>query len=410
MEVPSHFEVINGELTRNTCAPNPRHQPNVLKLLKNLYGLKDAGLTWFERLKDGLVARGFQQSLVEPCMFVKGNLILLVYVDDCIALCPHDRPITYFIKSMQDNYVLTDEGDVSAYLGIQVDRKETSDGLEFHLTQPARIARIIASVPLKDQRLHDTPAGRILYKGGEPRKTDFHDRSAIGQMNYLTASARPELMMAVHQCARFSSDPRLQHEQAVKRIVRYLKRTSGKGLILRPDTSRGLEYHVDADFAGGFSEEYSNDATTCYSRTGYIIWFAGCPLIWSSKLQTTVALSTTEAEYIALSTALRDVIYVMQLLNELISFGISIPMRVPTVRCKVFEDNVGAIELARCSMLRPRTKHIAIQYHHFRTHVAEKLINIQHVTTTEQVADIATKPLPRDQFKYLRQRLLGWSE
>jgi hypothetical protein len=178
-------------------------------------------------------------------------------------------------------------------------------------------------------------------------------------------------MMAVHICAQFNSDPRLQHEQAVKRIVRYLKRTSGKGLILRPDTSRGLESHVDADFAGGFSEEYSDDATTCYSHTGYIIWFAGCPLIWSSKLQT-----TTEAEYIALSTALRDVIYVMQLLNELISFGISIPMRVPTVRCKVFEDNVGAIELARCPKLRPRTKHIAIQYHHFRTHVAKKLINI----------------------------------
>jgi hypothetical protein len=79
MEVPSHFEVINGELSRNTSAPNPRHQPNVLKLLKNLYGLKDAGLTWFEHLKGGLESRGFRQSLVEPCMFVKDKLILLVY-------------------------------------------------------------------------------------------------------------------------------------------------------------------------------------------------------------------------------------------------------------------------------------------------------------------------------------------
>jgi hypothetical protein len=100
----------------------------------------------------------------------------------------------------------------------------------------------------------------------------------------------------------------------------------------------------------------------------------------------------------------------MQLLNELISFGITIPMKVPTVRCKVFEDSVGAIELAKCPKLHPRTKHIAINYHHFRSHVAKKLITIQHVTTMEQVADIATKPLPRDQFRYLRQRLLGWSE
>jgi hypothetical protein len=100
----------------------------------------------------------------------------------------------------------------------------------------------------------------------------------------------------------------------------------------------------------------------------------------------------------------------MQLLEELLSFGIKIPLTTPVVRCKVFEDNVGAIELANAPKLRPRTKHIVIQYHHFRSHVAKKLISSQHVTTAEQVANIATKPLHRDQFKYLRQRLLGWSE
>jgi hypothetical protein len=165
-------------------------------------------------------------------------------------------------------------------------------------------------------------------------------------------------MVAVHQCARFSADPRLQHEQAIKRIVCYLKRTPDKGLILRPDISRGLECHVDADFAGGFSPEYCDDATACYSRTGFIIWFADCPLIWSSKLQTMIALSTTEVEYIALSTALRDVIYVMQLLEEILSFGIKIPVTTPVVCCKVFEDNEGAIELAKAPTLhnemRPR--------------------------------------------------------
>jgi hypothetical protein len=293
MEVPGHFEVQNGKLARHSRAPNPRHQPNVLKLRKNLYGLKDAGLTWFKHLKDGLVKRGFRQSLVEPCMFIRGNLILLVYVDDCIAICPNNEPITKFIASMQTDYVLTDKGNIFAYLGIQVDRKKTNNGLEFHLTQLALIDQIIRTIPLKDQRLHDTPADRILYKGGEPRKTDFHYQSAVGQLNYLTASTRKELMVAVHQCARLSADPGLQHEQAIKRIVCYLKRTPDKGLILRPDVSRGLECHVDADFAGGFSPEYSDDATACYSWTGFIIWFAGCPLISTSKLQTTIALSTT---------------------------------------------------------------------------------------------------------------------
>jgi hypothetical protein len=94
----------------------------------------------------------------------------------------------------------------------------------------------------------------------------------------------------------------------------------------------------------------------------------------------------------------------MQLLEELILFGIKIPLSTPTVRCKVFEDKVSAIELAKAPKLRPRTKHIAIQYHHFRTHVAKRLITIQHVTTTEQVPDIVTKPLAREHFKYLRHR------
>jgi hypothetical protein len=170
---------------------------------------------------------------------------------------------------------LTDEGDVSAYLGIQVDRKDTTDGVEFHLTQPALIDRIIASVSLKDQHMQDTPAD-ILYKEGEPRKTDFHYRSAIGQMNFLTALTRPELMMAVHQCARFSGDPRLPHKQAAKRIIGYLKRTSSKGLIWRPDTSKGLECHVDAEFAGGYSPDYLDDATTSEKESTCIPYVITC--------------------------------------------------------------------------------------------------------------------------------------
>jgi hypothetical protein len=103
----------------------------------------------------------------------------------------------------------------------------------------------------------------------------------------------------------------------------------------------------------------------CYSHTGYIIWYAGCPLIWASKMQTVIALSTTEAKYIALSAALRGVTFVMQLLNKLISLGVNLTTVLPTVKCKVFKDNVGAIKLAKAPRMCPRTKHIDIQYHHF---------------------------------------------
>jgi hypothetical protein len=219
MELPKNFKVCEGDLKRNVSAHKPSNQPHVLKLEKNLYGLKDGGLTWFKHLKKGLFKRGFKQTEIEPCLFVKGMLILVTHVDDCVALCPTQKPIDDFVKSMKEDYHLTDYGDLSAFLGIQIERKRTPTGAqEFHLTQPALIKKICATVPLSDQRTHGTaPADRELYKGGgEPRKKDFHYRSAIGQHNYLTRSTRPEIMMATHQCAWFSTNPCLPHKQAVK--------------------------------------------------------------------------------------------------------------------------------------------------------------------------------------------------
>ena len=279
------------------------------------------------------------------------------------------------------------------------------------LNQPALTKRIIDSLHLTDQRVHDTPADKILYRDhdGPARKTDFHYRSMIGQLNYLTASTRPDILVATHQCARFSNDPRQSHEVAVKRIVRYLKRTKDEGILLRPDRSKGFECYVDADYCGGYMHADALDPTSCLSRSGYVITYANCPIIWASKMQTTIALSTTEAEYVALSTALRDVIYLINLTKEFNSHGIPVSNdSVPNVTCRVFEDNVGALELANNHKLRPRTKHLAVQLHHFRSYILNKEITVQYVATKHQVADIFTKPLPREAFQYLRGLLLGW--
>ena len=112
--------------------------------------------------------------------------------------------------------------------------------------------------------------------------------------------------MATHQCARFSIRPMRSHEIAVMRIGRYLLGTKDRGMIYRPDSKRGLEIFVDADFAGGWDPEDAENADNVYSCTGYVICYARCPMFWQSKLQTEIALSTAEAEYIALSQALRD--------------------------------------------------------------------------------------------------------
>ena len=145
-----------------------------------------------------------------------------------------------------------------------------------------------------------------------------------------------------------------------------------------------------------------------FSRTGYVIYYAGCPILWGSKMQPLVALSTTEAEYIALSSALREVIAIMNLITELCSNGFPALHTTPNVVCRVFEDNKSCLEIATNHKSRPRTKHLSVRLHHFRSYVKAKLINIEHISTKDQIADIFTKPLPRQQFRVLRDQLMGW--
>ena len=324
------------------------------------------------------------------------------------------------IHDLQQQFVLTDEGDVTSYLGIKIEKSIVGEKERLKLSQPHLISRILDTVVLTDKRMHDTPAEprQLLTKDcdGEQRKQSWSYRSVIGMFGYLCIT-RPEILFAVHQCARFSIDPKLCHEIAVKRIVRYLKRTPSDGLILTPDFTSGVTCYVDADFAGAWDKCDTQDPSSVYSRTGYVILYANCPIIWVSKLQTEVALSTTEAEYIALSQAMRDLIPFMTLVEH-VSKILCIDYSIPEVQYKctassgftadVYEDNRGALELANLPKLRPRTKHIALKYHHFREHVRTGKIRINAIDTREQLADIFTKPLPRDAFIYLRHKLCGW--
>ncbi len=226
-------------------------------------------------------------------------------------------------------------------------------------------------------------------------------------LNYLSTSTRPDIAFAVHQCARFSSHPKRCHEIAVRRIVRYLKGTQNKGYILRPTASRTLDCYVDADFAGLWSPDLAEDPISVKSRTGYVITFANCPVLWSSKLQTEIALSTTEAEYIAMSQSARDLLPMRDLLHEFAA-ATKLIVKDTITHSTIFENNRGCVDLANAPKLRPRTKHIGLKYHHFRSHVASGAIKIQWIDTNHQLADIFTKPLPLSTFESLRYMLLGW--
>ena len=151
-----------------------------------------------------------------------------------------------------------------------------------------------------------------------------------------------------------------------------------------------------------------DDPDTAWSRTGFIIEYAGCPLIWASKMQTLIALSSSEAEYIALSTSLREAIPLMELLHKIRDQGFDIKSSKPTVHCKVLEDNSRALEIATIHKVRPRTKHLNVQLHHFRQYVEQGDITIHKINTQDQEADILTKSLPVALFVKHRLAILGW--
>ena len=138
-----------------------------------------------------------------------------------------------------------------------------------------------------------------------------------------------------------------------------------KGVIFKPDVSRGLECHVDADFAGGWSSGDHSHPEQVLSRAGYVISYAGCPIYWVSKMESEIALSTTEAEYIALSMAMRDVLPFLNLMAEIKEF-LPVCELQPQFFCKVWEDNRSCIKVAEAPKFTTRTKHIALKYHHFR--------------------------------------------
>jgi len=401
MEIPKHFEPDSSGSW-------------VVELLMNLYGQRQAGHVWNEHRHAGFLKMGFTPSEIDPCVYYHRYGLVLVYVDDTIILSPSKEWADKLVQAISEVFEVTDEGDICDFLGVNT--QWLPDG-RCHLSQPRLISSIIRDVGLKDESNSvATPAASSapLHRDEEGKvfTGPWQYRSVIGKLNHLAKSTRPDIAFAVHQCARFSASPKESHGKAVKRIARYLMSTADKGIYLTPDPTTGLECWVDADFAGNWAAaEHSDpaeDASLAKSRSGFIITYANCPLLWSSKMQTEVALSTTEAEYIALSQALREVIPLMELLKEMGNNNIKLVADATALKCTVFEDNSGALEMARVPKMRPRTKYIAVKYHHFRSHVTNGTIKLVKVPTGEQLADVFTKGLTMEQFTQLRQKIVGW--
>jgi hypothetical protein len=238
MELPAEMEIY-GE----------NKSSFVLSLNVLLYGLKQSSANWHNKLKTALEDRKFVESLSDPCVFIRGNMIVLTYVDDCILIAKDSAIIDEFISSLEDgseNFIFTDEGSMSSYIGVDV--SALPDGKGFVLSQPYLIQRVIEAIGFdltttKGARGNTPVAYPFLSKdeNGPDRKATWKYRSLIGMLGYLQGTSRPDIAMATHQCARFNSCPKLSHERAVKQIVRYLLDTRDKGLIFCPDITWGLE-------------------------------------------------------------------------------------------------------------------------------------------------------------------------
>ena len=388
-------------------------EDHVMKLNRSLYGLRQSPRNFFEHLKERLESIGFRQSDCDPCLFLKGEVTCLVYVDDCLFFGRDRSVLDKAIADLKDAEMdLNIEDDVAGFLGVLLRKNE--DGT-VTLTQTGLIDRILAVLSLEAANGTQTPAPKPALprdSDGVPFEEDYNYASVVGMMMYLACNSRPDIAFAVHQCARHTHKPTALHAKYLKQIGRYLKHTRDKGMVVKPtmDDTLHLECFADADFAGLYGREDYQDPHCVRSRTGYLITVNKCPILWKSQLQTEIAWSTMEAEYVALSSACRDVIPIRQLLIELgTTYGLLTEDR-PSIMTTVYEDNEGALQLANMELPRmtPRSKHYATKYHWFREHVKKGLIKVVGIDTKNQLADIFTKGLTGESFCRLRERLVGW--
>jgi hypothetical protein len=428
MRIPQgwFYDATSQQLQPKSDDPRFFDREHFIRLKRNLYGVRQAARNWYLHLQKGLLGRGFVQSKIDPCLFIRKDCIIVVYTDDCLVFANNDETITDLCKCLSTEFLLKDEGNIENFLGINIAHRVESDGsVTITMTQTGLIDQILEDVGLVGDKVTTkrTPAKEVLqpHPSAAPFDAPWQYRSLIGKLNFLAQNTRPDIAMAVHMCARFVTKPNRVHQDAVKYLCRYLFYTRTRGLILRPTGDNRLNAYVDSDFAGQWSRETCQLRDSAVSRAGYVIIYCGCPIHWVSKLQSEIALSTTEAEYQALSMCLRDLLPMRTLLSEL-SKGFNfagvpdLPLlgsqsRVDTRmhQSTVFEDNTGCLELVnKPDQFRPRTKHIGIKWHHFRDAVKNGSVVVEKIDTSLQLADPLTKPLPQPTFEKLRLLLMGW--
>jgi hypothetical protein len=285
-EAPIEMDIYK-ELPQGIQTKHRNSKERVLKLEKNIYGQKQAGCVWNLFLVDKFTSIGITTSLIDDCAFFRGDIIFLVYVNDGIFLGSNDLQLHEVIKEIQNlGLNIEDQGHPVDYVGVNI--KKLKDG-SYEFAQQELIDSIIDDVGLKGAKVKPAPAKVSLqlheFKDKPAFDLNLKYMSAIGKLNYLAQTTRPDIIYAMHQITKYSSDPRESHGEAILYLVCYLKNTRNLGLKFKPDPKKGFECYCDADFSGNLNKEFALvDPSTTKSRSGWIIFYTECPVSWASKL------------------------------------------------------------------------------------------------------------------------------
>lgn len=384
---------LNGNLSEEIYMRQPTGfddgSGRVCRLLRTLYGLKQSGREWNNRLNDHLVEKlGYTRfDNIDHCIYLRqcGDdfVYIAVWVDDLLFVCSSQNSLNTAKSEISSEFEATDQGDPRLLLGIEITRNR--DASEIKISQGQFLRKILSRFGMEDSHSVTTPMENSNHLVPAAEDNLFENpslyRAAIGSLMYAAIGTRPDLAFAVQKLAQFSHAPSNEHWKAIKRVLRYVKGTLDFGITYSGTENASI-------IAEGFSDaDWASDRMDRKSISGYVFILGGGAIAWSSKKQQTVALSSTEAEYMAVTRASQHAIWLRKF------FAASgFPQNGPS---RVLLDNRSALDLAYNPEFHDRSKHIDTRHHWIRDSIAADLITLEWIPTSEMVADTLTKSLPR---------------
>lgn len=387
LEQPVYMRQPEGFIVKN-------HENKVYRLKKAVYGLKQSSRAWNARVNEVLSELGYNKSNHESCLFIKKdkNLLTLValYVDDFFVFSNDCGSVEFLKSKLSSEFDIKDLGEAKQCLGVRISRDYKNNVI--FLDQENYIDQVLKNFGMENCKVVKTPMeNKVNFGNITESNTDLSNvpyQKLIGSLMYLAVLTRPDITFAVNYLSQYNNNYTEYHWQCAKRILRYLKGTKHYKISFSKGTDVfDLEGFVDSDWANDHDRK---------SYTGYVFKLSGGPISWQSSKQKSTALSSTEAEYIGLSEASKEAVYLKNILSELIDFKSSV---------MIYNDNQSAQKLASNPIFHKRSKHIDVRYHFVRECVSNNLITIRYQQTNEMVADILTKSLANFKHFYFVEKL-----